>query len=105
MLSGVSEIVTLIGAGKSDFDSDGNEILTETELEIFGTVKSVSQREFATAAQIGLKPEFVVEVWESEYNGATKVRVRGKLYDIYRTYTNNERIELYATKRSGINEN
>ena len=97
-------IVTLIGKDHSFIDENGNEKTNRIETEIFGTLKSVGLREFAAASQMGLKPELMVEIWSFEYNGEEKIKLEEKLYSIYRTYQKGDRLELYLTQRSGVNE-
>lgn len=97
-------IVTLIGKDHSFIDENGNEKTKKIETEIFGTLKSVGLREFVAASQIGLKPELMVEIWSFEYNGEEKIKLEDKLYSIYRTYQKGDRLELYLTQRSGVNE-
>lgn len=96
--------VVLIGKGKSFIDENGNEKFESAETEIFGIIRNIGQREFTAASQIGLKPEFMVEIWDFEYNGAETIKYRDKLYSIYRTYQKGDRLELYLTQRSGVNE-
>ena len=97
-------LVTLIGKGKSFVDENGNEKFEVVETEIFGDIGNIGQREFAAASQMGLKPEFMIEIWSFEYNGEDKLKLGDKLYSIYRTYQKGDRLELYLTQRSGINE-
>lgn len=97
-------LVVLIGESKSFTDENGNERFENVEREIFGNLRSISQREFAAASQMGLKPELMVEIWSFEYNGEDKLKLGDKLYSIYRTYQKGDRLELYLTQRSGVNE-
>ena len=51
---------------------------------------------------MGIKPEFIVKVWEREYNGETLLEYEGKRYVIYRTYlVSDGRTELYCQKDVG----
>ncbi len=100
----MDEIIILISKGERYTDENGNEKFEIAETEIFATVRNVGQREFAAASQIGLKPEFMVEIWDFEYNGAETIKFRDKLYSVYRTYQKGDKLELYLTHRSGVNE-
>ena len=100
----MDETIVLIGKGKHCTDENGNEKSKSRKTGVYGTIKSVSQREFAAASQMGLKPELVIEIWSFEYNGEEEVKLRDKLYAIYRTYQKGDRLELYLTQRSGVNE-
>lgn len=97
-------LVTLIGKARKFIDDNGNEKFEKDETEIFGNLGSISQREFAAASQMGLKPELMVEIWSFEYSGEETLKLGDKLYSIYRTYQKGDRIELYLTQRSGVNE-
>ena len=97
--------IVLIGKGKSFTDENGNEKIETTETEIFGVIGNIGQREFAAASQMGLKPEIMVEIWGFEYNGEENLKLGDKLYSIYRTYQKGDKLELYLTQRSGVNEN
>lgn len=100
----MDETVILIGKDERYTDENGNEKFKNRETEIFGTVTSVGQREFAAASQMGLKPELMVEIWSFEYNGEEELKLGDRLYSIYRTYQKGDRLELYLTQRSGVNE-
>lgn len=77
-------------------DAIGNDIATETSREVFCETMSISQSEFLAAGQMGIRPEFKFRVWAHEYNGESKVRYNGKEYDIYRTFAQHDRMELYC---------
>lgn len=73
------------------------------EIEVYATKSSIAQKEFYSAAQAGLEPEFKIEISEFDYNGESIVRVDGDFYKVYRTYIRNDEIvELYCTHAKGI---
>lgn len=84
--------------------------LSETEEEkisVFATKKSVSQKEFFDAAQVGFKSECVLEVWQSEYEGQELVEIHfhgtAKRFSVYRTYEREDgKTELYLTSKVGV---
>jgi SPP1 family predicted phage head-tail adaptor len=82
-------------------DDIGNQIETAAEKEIYCTIESISQSEFFASGQTGLKPEYKLIMWRFEYNGAKNVKLQGKTYSIYRTYCNNDKIELYLSEKVG----
>lgn len=93
--------VTLISQTES-YDSMGVPTITETGSTIKGNFQSVSAQEFYRGGEIGIKPEFIVKVWEREYNGETVLEYEGKRYIIYRTYlVSDGRTELYCQKDIG----
>lgn len=93
--------VTLISQTET-YDDMGVPAVTENETTIKGNFQSVSAQEFYRGGEIGIKPEFVVKVWEREYNGETVLEYEGKRYIIYRTYlVSDGRTELYCQKDIG----
>lgn len=70
-----------------------------TEKEVFAKKTSVSQSEFFTAGQSGLKPDCMFLVYTFEYNGESYVKHNRIVYTIYRTYVNGDNIELYCEVR------
>lgn len=75
---------------------------TRTENVVFATVESVSMAEFYQASLQGLKPDFKLVVWLTEYNGEELVKYQDKIYDVYRTYRRTDgRIELYVNEKKG----
>jgi len=83
-------------------DAIGQNIATNVEKTVIGSKSSVSSSEFFEAGLRGLQPQFKVEIWEGEYNGATEIKVDNTIYSVYRTYKNDSgKIELYVEKRVG----
>lgn len=73
------------------------------ETEVFATVESVGQTEFFSAAQSGMRADYRLIVWSDDYAGEQLVKIRGKNYDIYRTYMRKDgKTELYCGKRAGV---
>lgn len=74
-------------------------------LDVFATVKSVSQKEFFTAQQSGLKPEYKFEVWTQEYGEQPVVEYLGKRLSVYRTFGREDgKTELYVRRETGVLE-
>lgn len=85
-------------------DAIGQEIKTESFVEVFAEKRSLPRVEFFAGGEHGLKPAalFVVREVDYDYN-ATKIKHDGRDYRIYRTYqTASEMIELYCEERSGV---
>ena len=75
----------------------------EEKKDVFAHVESVGQQEFFAAAQTGLKPQYKVTVWESDYDEQPIVIVSGKRYTVYRTYLrNDQKIEMYLSEKIGV---
>lgn len=83
-------------------DAIGQWIKTVTETEVFATVSSVTMSEFYQAGLQGMKPEFRMNIWMTEYHDEEELVYNDKVYSIYRTYIRDDgRIELYVTERKG----
>lgn len=80
---------------------------TERIRDIFATLNSIGRQEFFDGGKAGLKPSFMLEVLNSEYQEESIVEVDNKRYSIYRTYVNEkeDKIELYCHEKSGIHGN
>jgi SPP1 family predicted phage head-tail adaptor len=89
----ISEIITT--------DEIGNQIPVDRVKTVYATLESIRQTEFINAGQMGLRPEYKVVIWEFEYEGEKLVEIGSERYSVYRTYTSNDKIELYLTKRVG----
>lgn len=122
----VDGIITLISK-TSQKDDYGRTVPTETTRDVFAQIDSVSRAEFFAAGQNGLNPEYRFTVFSGEYTGEREADYNGVRYSIYRTYQpsayvrhdntkthegsisrntnsgNNDRIELYASRKVGVN--
>ena len=84
-----------------------NEILeqveTETQTEVFASLRSVSRQEFAAAGQLGLYPEFMAVTNAVNYSGEKVAIVNDERFAIYRTFRPNDsdEIELYCQREVG----
>lgn len=97
-------IVSLIGTEYVP-DSLGQQTEKTTKTTVYATRKSIGSNEFFKAGQAGLKPSFVVTIYNAEYDGQTKAEINGKIYYVYRTYIRKDMIELYLTERAGGQDN
>lgn len=70
-----------------------------TEKEVYAKKTSVSQSEFFTAGQNGLRPDCTFIIYAFEYSGEKNVAHDGIVYTIYRTYVAGDNIELYCEVR------
>ena len=87
-------------------DDLGNSIENNEAIEgrkIFAEKNSVKQSEFYQAAMAGLKPEIVFLMWTHSYKGETKLKYKGKIYTIIRTFERPEgKMELYCEVKAGV---
>ncbi len=82
--------------------SFGQAVTEESEKKVFGETASISQSEFSTAGQKGLKPSLKFVIWDFEYSGECAVTIDGDPYTVYRTYRRDDgKIELYLERRRG----
>ena len=77
---------------------------SETRMEIFVTVESVSRREWSDAGKNGLNPEIKIVTAAINYSGENEMEYNGVRYSVYRTYhpTDTDRIELYLERKAGV---
>lgn len=97
----MNDIAYLIGQ-KYSFDENGNHISENTEKMVFAQVKSAYSKEFFNARQTGLKAEFKLVIWAAEYSDEKMVRFGNNVYDVYRTFVNNDFVELYLSEKVGV---
>ena len=96
--------ITLL-TSKYTQDAIGQWVKTVEETDVFGYVSSVTMSEFYQAGLQGLKPEFRMIIWMTEYHDEEELVYNDKVYSIYRTYIRDDgRIELYVTERKGDEE-
>lgn len=73
----------------------------ETSRDVFCGVSSVGAKEFFDAGRNGLNPELRFIIPLLDYDDERIVLYNGKRYGVYRTYVNNEQIELYTQRKGG----
>lgn len=78
---------------------------TETTLQVFAKVESITRQEFYHAGRNGLNPAFKFTVFAGDYSGETVCIYNGNQYGIYRTFhvPGTDYIELYAERKGGTN--
>lgn len=79
-------------------DSDDIGDIVKEEIywnEIYAKKKSITQGEFYQAQAQGFKPELKFEINSFEYENNKKIRYKGRVYKILRTYeVSSEKIEI-----------
>ena len=80
-------------------DAEGNEVEGEpVDTQVFCNVRSLGFETWATAAQLGLKPELQVEVRTIDYHGESQAVYKGREYDLsYSATRGDNTILTYAT--------
>ena len=80
-------------------DDEGNEVEgAPIDTQVFCNVRTLGFETWATAAQLGLKPELQVEVRTIDYHGETQAIYDGREYDLsYSNRRGDTTILTYAT--------
>ena len=95
------DVIKLISEAYSK-DEFGIDVITETAVEVFARIDSISAREFHAAGQNDIKPELKITVNADEYGGEKIVEHSGQRYSVYRTYRALENsLELYVERKVG----
>lgn len=92
--------IELIKQDGTSVDDWGNPIRKEERWTVFAQRMSVGQAEFYRAANQGLKPNFVFEIYAEEFNDADLLICEGLEYTIIRTYQRTlDRLELVCERK------
>ena len=94
------DTITLISQVQTR-DDIGQPTATETTNSVICTVLEVTRAEWVAAQQRSLSPAAVVKVFFADFDGQTLAELRGKRFEIYRTYQAGDYIELYLGERVG----
>lgn len=75
----------------------------DKKTKVFADIESITQKEFSTAGEKGIKPALKIVMWRHEYNSETELECNGQRLTVYRTYDRitENKIELYTEKRAG----
>lgn len=100
-----SRVITLIQQTYTK-DSIGQFVPTEIEHDVYGDVmEGATRAEFSAAGERGLKPSCKVSMFKYDYHGEKIVEMslygETKRLTVYRTFTSNDRVELYLTESVG----
>lgn len=95
-----SVVIKLIKNNGTNTDDWGNPIPQFEEWHVFAERMSVSQNEFYRAANQGLKPNFVFEIYAEEFRDADLVICDDIEYTIIRTYQRTlDKLELVCERK------
>lgn len=76
----------------------------EDDVTVYADKKPISQSEFFSAGQNGIRPTTMFLVRTKEYGDQKKIRCDSKIYSIYRVYDRPDGVtELYCEVRIGGN--
>ena len=64
-------------------------------------VDEITRSEWIVAKQAGYNPDAMVEVFSASYNGEQFAEYNGKTFEIYRTFQNGDKTELYLSEKVG----
>ena len=93
-------IIELIKSTNEKIDGWGNPIKKTENWLAFAEQKSVGQAEFYRAANQGLKPNFVFEIYSEEYKNADLLICEDVEYTIIRTYQKTlDKLELVCERK------
>lgn len=87
-------------------DAIGQRVAVPVERKVYASLDSITRAEWSAAGEMGIKPEYMLTMFEPDYNGEKIVRmmVRGSMqtFGVYRTYRGkNETLELYLEWKVG----
>lgn len=84
----------LIGYIEGPDDAGDCTTVDKKEERVFVNEVSITQNEFYQAHASGFKAEIKLEMHKFEYKNQMKARFKGVTYDVIRTYSNGEILEL-----------
>lgn len=95
-----SVVIDLIKHGKTTTDDWGNPISIDERWQVYAEQMSVGQNEFYRAANQGLKPNFVFEIYAEEFKDADLLIYEEAEYTIIRTYQRTlDKLELVCERK------
>lgn len=81
-------------------DAIGNQIPQETKTEVFCGELAIAEKEFYTAAQMGIRPEAALVINSMDYDGQGKVSFADRIYHVLRRYPRVDGFtELYLQRK------
>ncbi len=92
----MNDVIELECVAYKDSDDIGDEVKGEAYWNrIYAKKKSITQSEFYQAQAQGFKPELKFEINSFEYEDNKKIRYKGRIYKILRTYeVSSEKMEI-----------
>ena len=94
---------SVVYLASESYSQDAYGVITSTQTlrKVYADVQSVTRSEWFEGGRNGLNPEYTMRVFHSEYHGESVLVYNGVYYTIYRTFMDNDIIELYVEKKKG----
>ena len=84
-------------------DKYGNTSFEYESLSLLCNIKSVDRNQFYNAGNKNYKLAYIITVNDFEYNDAEKIEVKGKLFDVVRTYNAGDGfLEIVTGEKIGV---
>ena len=80
----------------------GEEIEKETARSVYAEIDQIGRAEYFKAASLDLAPSFVAKTAAINYKGETILEHAGQRYAIYRTFVEDDTVELYCQREAGV---
>ena len=97
-------VATLKSVSRTEYDEEGNELLTYSDRVVYVLPRSVYNSEFYNAAQVGLHPSLVLAMTNrADYQGEKLVEFEGELYDVIRADWTSQRDSIALTIQKRVN--
>ncbi len=93
-MSRMADVIVLIGSSARTEDEIGNQGETPVEREVLGEEIVVYGTTFYNAAQAGIRPAKMFDLWRREYDGEDRLRHDGVIYRVVRTEARGEKVRL-----------
>lgn len=98
-ITDIETVITLVKTATT-YDSIGVAQTTETTRKAYARLNSIGQKEYwSSTGQHDFKPEAVAEVFRYDYDGEELAEINGERYQVYRTYIQGDKVDLYLTRR------
>lgn len=99
----LDEVCVLIQMVCTGQDASGNDVVSESEREIWCAEAPAGRADLTVAGQTGFSHDTLLLTQQDEYNGEEKARFNGCTLAIYRTYPREDGlIELYMGRKVGV---
>ncbi len=93
----LDDVCTLISQVTTGKDSLGQPIIEEKPFMIFCSKLSITRAEYATAGQLGFKPDMLLIVDSDSYDEEKYVDYYGKKFTIYKSFMRSDNFtEIYC---------
>ena len=91
------DAIATLKAKSISFDAEKNPVATYTDRVVYVKPRSVYSDDFYQAAQAGLRPSVVLEMFIGDYDGEDVIEFQGQEYTIIRVYHSPDRDTIELT--------